>query len=181
MSELKEKILFSLLAGIAYGFSVTPRQKRGVIKDFAKIWKCSDKKASDEVRNLAKAGLIKKIIQTGDGSYRIELTEKGKFRATEYQLIRKLRIKDEVWDGKWRVIFFDVPEQFRRGRNALRWKIKKLGFYELQKSVFVIPYECKKEIDIIVNYFVLSKYVYYGSMEIAGKDINEKLIKEFKL
>lgn len=180
-SSLKEKILLSLLAGVAFGCAVTPSQQNRVLKSFAKIWKSSAKKVSNEVRNLKRSDLIKKIIKTKDGEYQIELTEKGKLKAVEYGLLRRLKIEDKKWDGKWRMLIFDVPERLRNGRNALRWKIKKLGFYELQKSVFVIPYECKKEIDFIVNYFELKPYVHYGILEIVGDETNQKLKKHFSL
>lgn len=177
--NLKEKILLSLLAGIAFGCALTPRRQNRVLKSFAKIWGGSAKQISNELRNLKRSDLIKAITKTKDGKYNIELTEKGKIKAIEYSLLRKLKIKNKKWDGKWRMLIFDVPERQRNGRNALRWKIKRLGFYELQKSVFVIPFECKKEIDFVVNFFDLKPYVHYGILEIAGEEINGKLKKHF--
>jgi DNA-binding transcriptional regulator PaaX len=181
MADLKEKILLSLLAGIAFGCSITPQQQSRVLKDFAKIWKSSPKKLSNEIRNLKKSELIKKVTKTKGGNYNLELTEKGKQKAREYAMLKQLKVKNKNWDGKWRMLIFDVPERLRNGRNALRWKIRKLGFYELQQSVFVIPYECKGETDFIVKYFNLEPFVYYGILEIAGDEINAKLRKVFKL
>jgi DNA-binding transcriptional regulator PaaX len=180
-SGLREKILLSLLHGIAFGCAVTPSQQNRVLRDFAKIWGASSKQVSNEIRNLDRTELIKKIYKTKDRNYQIELTEKGKLKAVECNLIRRLKIKDKKWDGKWRMLIFDVPERLRNGRNALRWKIKRLGFYELQKSVFVIPYECKKEIDLVVSFFDLKSYVHYGVLEIKGEEINQKLKKQFGL
>ncbi len=179
--DLKEKILLSLLAGVAFGCAVTPSQQNRVLREFGKIWSVSSKQISGEVRNLKRSDLIKKIIKKRDGTYNIELTEKGKLKALECRLLRKLEIKDKKWDGKWRMLIFDVPERLRHGRDALRWKIKKLGFYELQKSIFVIPYECKKEIDLIVSYFELKPYVHYGVLEIAGEETNQNIKKQFGL
>src|SRR3990167_2211250 len=65
----------------------------------------------------------------------------------------------EKWDKKWRVVIFDIPEKSRMARDALRRKLKELEFRELQKSVFVHPYECKKEIDFIIEFFNLRHYV----------------------
>ncbi|MEK7562430.1 MAG: hypothetical protein AAB509_02005, partial [Patescibacteria group bacterium] len=62
-SDLKEKILLSLLAGVAFGCAVTPNQQNKVLKSFAKIWRSSAKKVSNEVRNLKRSDLIKKIIK----------------------------------------------------------------------------------------------------------------------
>ena len=182
MHSLKEKILLSLLAGLSFGCAITPKQQSRVLKSLGRIWGISDsKEISKELRALKKNQLIKKIIKKGNSEYVLELTEKGKMKAIEYYFFKKLKIKNKKWDGKWRMLIFDIPERMRRGRNALRWKIKKLGFCELQKSVFVIPYECKKEIDFVVNFFELKSYVHYGILEIAGEEINQKLKKIFGL
>ncbi len=45
------------------------------------------------------------------------------------------------WDGKWRIIFFDVPEKKRRLRDELRSMIRTIGFREFQKSIWVYPYK----------------------------------------
>jgi CRISPR-associated endonuclease Cas2 len=83
------------------------------------------------------------------------------------------------WDGKWRMVIFDIPERIRSGRNALRTKLKQIGFYELQKSVFIFPHECEKEIKIIVNFFRMDKYVKYVVAEYI--DNNNQIKKIFNL
>lgn len=52
----------------------------------------------------------------------------------------------QKWDGIWRVLIFDIPELTRAVRNLFRDKIQELGFYTLQKSVYVTPIVCEKEI-----------------------------------
>lgn len=61
----------------------------------------------------------------------LKLTNKGKSEA----ILRKILI-DEEWDGKWRVVIFDIPEKHRKMRNALRSKLKSWGFVLWQKSVW---------------------------------------------
>jgi len=55
------------------------------------------------------------------------------------------------------VLIFDVEENYRIKREALRGKIKELGLYQLQKSVWVCPYEFKKEMSILRDFFGLEK------------------------
>lgn len=50
------------------------------------------------------------------------------------------------WDGVWRVLIFDIPELTRAVRNLFRDKLQELEFYTLQKSVYVTPLVCEKEI-----------------------------------
>ena len=35
---------------------------------------------------------------------------------------------------------FDIPEKFKKGRDALRWRLKKSGFRELQKSILIATF-----------------------------------------
>ena len=44
---------------------------------------------------------------------------------------------------------FDVPEKQRNKRDYLRHLLAFIGFVQYQQSVYVYPFECKKEIDLI--------------------------------
>ena len=50
---------------------------------------------------------------------------------------------------------FDIPERFKKQGEALRNKLRELGFAKLQESVFIYPYECEDEINFIVEVFLL--------------------------
>ena len=179
MSSIKQKILLLLLGGLAFGYSITPQRRWKVLKEIASAWKEIDReKLRKEIRNLYRSKMVKQK-ENPDGSYTIVLTEKGKMKALTYHF-EKMRIKDKKWDGKWRLVVFDIPEKIRKGRRALREKIKELGFYELQKSVWVFPYECKDEIDFIVEFFGLRKYVRYGVLESIDNDVHLKKIFKLK-
>lgn len=116
--------------------------------------------------------------QEQDGSLTLLLTEKGKMRALTYKF-EDMKISKGSWDGRWRIVVFDVPEDIRRGRDALRIKLRALGFYELQKSVFVFPYECRNEVEFIIEFFGLRKFVRYGVLAEIDNDLH--LRKIFRL
>lgn len=108
---------------------------------------------------LSKKQLVS--IAERDGQPIITLTEKGKKHILEFNF-DQLEIKRPIkWDGCWRVVLFDIPEQKKQAREALRNKLKLLGFFQLQKSCFVHPFDCKSEIDYISNLFEISPYVNY--------------------
>lgn len=48
--------------------------------------------------------------------------------------------KDEKWDGKWRIVIFDIPVKKRGLRNKIRAIVESFGFKLLQRSVWVSPY-----------------------------------------
>ena len=94
-----------------------------------------------------------------DGSIKIVLSKEGVKRAISYKIDEMKISKPFFWDKKWRVMIFDIPEDKKRAREALRRKITELGFYQLQKSVFIFPYECHDELDFIIEFFELRRHV----------------------
>ena len=36
-----------------------------------------------------------------------------------------MEIRQTKWDGEWRIVIFDIPEKFKKAREALKVKIKK--------------------------------------------------------
>ncbi len=76
-----------------------------------------------------------------DGGFLVEtkshiaLTVKGFIR-----FHAKYKIKTpNHWDGKWRIISFDVPEKNHADRDRLRYLLRDSGFYQLQRSVWLCP------------------------------------------
>ena len=164
MNHIRERILLLLLGGIAFGYSFTPGRQRMVLETISKEWKKIDNKELREgIKYLYKLEYIDKE-QSKNGFVKIFLTEKGKMKALNDKL-KNIRNKKEKWDGKWRMVAFDVPERYKAGRDALRRKLKSVGFCELQKSVLVTPYNCRNEIEMLVNFFKLNKYVRFGILE----------------
>ncbi|MEK7508901.1 MAG: hypothetical protein AAB568_03565 [Patescibacteria group bacterium] len=76
----------------------------------------------------------------------IVLTENGLKRALHYRLPDLFSRRPRRWDYLWRMVIFDVPEKKRGVRDAFRRELNCIGFYQLQKSVFVSPHKCEKEI-----------------------------------
>lgn len=178
MNAIREKILLLLLGGLAFGCSYTGKKQHLVLKKISKEWNGMNKKdLRTEINYLHRFKFIEKKNKK-DGSIAIILTKKGKFKALNYQL-ENIKNKKEEWDKKWRLVSFDIPEQYKIGRDALRRKLKKVGFHELQKSVLITPFNCKKEIMELIKYFNLDKYVRFGVLESID---NEKYLKKvFKI
>jgi len=124
---------------------------------------------------LKKKGMIH-VEYRGQQMY-ISLTKQGAKRAGKYK-IDDLKIKkSNVWDKKWRILIFDIADKQRIKREALRGKIKELGLFQLQKSVWVSPYDFKKEMAILRDFFGLAN----SEMKlIEASDIeDDKLIKDY--
>ncbi len=82
---------------------------------------------SQALKRLRESGLIEKVKVSNDLVFK--LTDAGR------ELISS--DDDGKWDGKWRIVIFDIPEQKRIVRNLFRRNLKKWGFKHLQKSVWI--------------------------------------------
>ena len=119
------------------------------------------------------------VKEQGDGKFIVEITEKGRRKLREFEF-RNLKIKKPAkWDRIWRIIIFDIPEEKRNARDALRQKCKDLEFYQLQKSVWVYPYPCEQEIEFIVELF--NVYPYVNIIKAAEIKNDIKIRKHFHL
>jgi len=118
------------------------------------------------------------VLKEKNGKVKVQLTNKGKRRVTGYSL-KSLEIKKpKEWDKKWRVFMFDIPaypKRYDQARDALRNKIKELGFYQIQKSVWVHPYECEDELLFVAEMFGVQNYI---EIMIVEKILHEKPVKK---
>lgn len=131
----------------------------------------------DSLYKMKRQRLVKMYYKNGEEF--IEITDKGKKRLLKYEFDEIKIKKPKKWDGLWRIVIFDIPEKRKKARNAINLKLKELGFYPIQKSTFVFPYECRNEIDFVAEHFFARKYINY----IVAKEVdnNEKLKKVFKI
>jgi hypothetical protein len=134
--------------------------------------------ARQYISRLEKRELIKREIKADQT--KISLTKKGRAELLKYDIDKiELKKQSERWDGKWRVIIFDISEQKKSARDALRAKFKNLGMFQLQRSVFIYPFDCKKEIDFIADFFEVGEDILYLEARVA--DVEEKLRIRFNL
>lgn len=96
-----------------------------------------------------------------DNKIRIVLTEAGKKKILSFKFDDLVITRPKRWDGKWRVVAFDIPEARKKARDALVQKMKDLGLVQFQKSLWLCPYECRDEIDFVAEVFGVGKYVHY--------------------
>ncbi len=119
-------------------------------------------KIYNNLNNLKYRGILK-----NNGRGRFLFTKEGT-RWAEKSALKYFRLKNRTWDKKWRVVIFDIPQEFHRQRIRFRQKLKNMGFYMLQKSVFIYPYSCDEELSDICKELKISDYVDHILAEKAG-------------
>lgn len=174
-----KKILLLLGGGLALSLTQRPDAYFRIIRGISKEWQVINKRTLHEsIKRLYQSKLID-YRENDDGTITLILNNEGSKRVLKYNL-DALKIKKPVrWDGLWRIVAFDIPEHFKQERNALASKLRQLGFYPLQKSVFIYPYNCQSEVDFIIEIFDLRPYVRFI---VAKKtDIDLDLKNKFNL
>jgi len=102
------------------------------------------------------------------------LTRRGKRWVLKYTLEDLIIPKPKTWDGKWRMVIYDVARHKAALRNIFRTTLRRLGFYNVQESVWIFPYPCEKEISFLRDYCGIGSDVIYV---IAHKIENDGVYK----
>ncbi|OGZ44561.1 MAG: hypothetical protein A2719_04055 [Candidatus Ryanbacteria bacterium RIFCSPHIGHO2_01_FULL_45_22] len=147
-----------------------PAEKKKLIKNVSLKYG-----VQSTIARLEQEGCI--IFEKKDAILCAQLTEKGEKRLAAYET-KSHNTKKREWDGKWRVVIFDVAEGRRPARDLLRRNLKSFGFLCLQKSVWVFPYDCEDFISIVkTDKKLWGDVLYMVADHIEGAERFKKIFK----
>ncbi len=142
-----------------------------------KIFGAKSRKDQERIRQAIRRYKRRGLIQLKNG--KIMVTADGNRLLSTYQARNLFFKKPQKWDGKWRMVMFDIPGKYENERKIVREQLKEFGFRTYQDSVFVSPYECEKIIKTLKNHLALDGYMRYVTVQ--SFDQEEKFKKLFKL
>lgn len=90
------------------------------------------------LKGLRESGLIENI-SSSQNEY-VRLTKEGKKKINSLKLDSDTTLVNTSWDGYWRIILLDVPEERKSERESLRYLLKKAGFVCLKNSAWISPF-----------------------------------------
>jgi DNA-binding transcriptional regulator PaaX len=114
---------------------------------------------------LLKAGMI-----TKDAKGFLRITEKGEKQLHKYELSEYQLVIPKIWDGKWRVLIFDIPEHRKSLRDKIRRTLTSIGFKRVQDSVWVFPHDCSELISLLKVDFKVGKDLLYMTVDELEND-----------
>jgi len=118
---------------------------------------------------LAAQGHI--VFEKRGGKQYARITEAGrKVLAFEQEKAKLTDTRKRRWNGRWRVIIFDIPERRRRTRDRLRNMMERTGFVRLQDSVWVFPYDCEDFITLLKAELKIGVAILYMVVEHIEND-----------
>lgn len=110
---------------------------------------------------------------------KIVLTSQGKNIARVAIYRQQFVVNRKSWDKNWRLIMFDIPEKLKQERGHFRQLLIEFDFVQIQKSVYVSPYDCLPVIREIVINTGLVRYVSF--VETDNIETSRNLIRLFNL
>lgn len=137
----------------------------------------------DEREKRRKLSRLKSYLKTQglvryDYDHGLKLTKKAMKRLEKIEFNNIAIPTPDIWDRKWRMIMFDVPETDRYAREKLIDKFKELGMQLLQQSVWIHPYPCRDELSNVAIHLGIQEWLTY--IETSHIDNEEKLIYRFR-
>ena len=133
----------------------------------------NNKRFSEQARaalsRLARKGYIK--FEESQGKKYARITSAGR-RVLEFERQKMLirSPKGKHWDGRFRIVMFDIAERRKAIRIQFREIMHKAGFLRLQDSVWVYPYNCDDFIQLLKADLHLGKEVLYVIVEKMDND-----------
>lgn len=132
-------------------------------------------KRRKEVINRARDRLIAAGILARNAQGYLTVTKKGDVLTRQLEIADHKLKKPNRWDKKWRLLIFDIPEYRKNLREKVRNTLRAIGFVQLQKSVWVYPYDCEDLIALLKSDFKIGKDLLYLVIEEME---NDKKIRE---
>jgi DNA-binding transcriptional regulator PaaX len=136
-ANLKKAILETVrIAGIVGVAALAPN----VMAGFAKLGIIETERRQESIRRARTRMIRQGFLRFSDGV--LSLTAKGEQQVRKMRLTQAMLPRQKRWDGKWRVLIFDIANRRRGLRDKIRQSLKGAGFSRLQDSVWVFPYPC---------------------------------------
>lgn len=119
-----------------------------------------------------------KLVELGEeeGKQVVGITERGKKRILKFAIDELAVERPRFWDGKWRLISYDIPGKLRRVRNIFREYLRAWGFYPLHESAFLHAYPCEKQVEFLRGYLGIGEYVRIFQV---SRIENDELFRDF--
>jgi DNA-binding transcriptional regulator PaaX len=90
------------------------------------------------IKNLVDSGCAE-ILNSANQQF-VRLTKEGKTKLDTLRLEGEDALIPSSWDGFWRIILIDLPENRKNERESLRYLLKKAGFVCLKNSAWISPF-----------------------------------------
>lgn len=174
-----EIIRFVAVSGtLAVGMAI-PNALIGLEKPLNVLLNTLDKRERErELRRIISNMKSSGYLVSGSYDHGLQLTDKARKRLEKIEFDSLAIAPSESWDGFWRIVLYDIPEAKKHARNALNTALRRIGCFQLQRSVWITPFPCRREVEIICVHFDVADFVTY--FEARNLDNEKTMTAYFK-
>ncbi|MBI4054053.1 MAG: hypothetical protein HY397_01850 [Candidatus Doudnabacteria bacterium] len=152
-------------------------EKRGKSQSFST--KEKKQKITQTFYYLKRSGLIR--FKPDGNDWILCLTDLGKKRFSKLSLDLLSVPKAKHWNGRWWLVAADIPTKSHRpGADLLRNKLRQMGFYSLQRTIWLHPFDPRKEIEYITRAFEINNFVTVMEVARIDREDEQKIKSHFK-
>jgi len=171
----------STIANATVAFSMpTAHTSRGAYQAFRRfdeLQALTQKQLQDTVRHAIRG---KYVVIAGSGKRRqLVLTHKGKRLINKEALENLKPLRPPVWNKKWHMVMFDIPEIYKNRRDSFSAGLKRMVFVPIQKSCFIFPFPCFEEFEVLAEFHQVRSFSTFLLIESLEK--SHSLMRRFKL
>lgn len=165
-ANLQKIILASVeLAGMVTLAALAPN----VIGAMAKLGLWPHQRQNETILSSRKRLVAKGLLVYKKGV--LEITESGRRYLMRETLFDNLKHRKKIkWDGKWRILIFDIPQYRKHDREHIRNTLISIGFMRLQHSVWIYPYDCEDLMTLLKADLKIGKDALYMIVEALEYD-----------
>ncbi len=158
-SQLIDEILRFGAISLALGATmVAPNIMIGLKKPLDSLFQHLDKQEREREIRRTLYYMKERGYLAGEYEHGLQLTDKARERLARIDA-KLIATPQDVWDGWWRIIIYDIPNELQSARHALQNELRRYGCYILQRSVYITPFPCIDDIQTLAARCGADKYV----------------------
>ncbi len=159
-TSIENILLGTLTAAGAVTFAVMAPNALAVLKHIDTDW-LSKRDPRQRLHESMSRMRRKGLVRFDERTRRYRLTDTGTQMARRIQNGTVRIAIPKRWDGRWRIVMFDINEQQRSLRRKIVSLVSSLGFYRLQDSVWIHPYDCEEIVAFLKTDLQVGKELLY--------------------
>lgn len=181
--EMTSKIIDEIIRFGAFSSSLTasliaPKLMQALDTPLRKLfYKLDDREREREIQRVVRY-MKQQGLLAGSYEHGLQLTEKARRRLAKADF-ENLHVEPrDIWDKRWRIIIYDIPEHQKTARDALGHHLLRFGCFQLQKSTWITPFPCREAIAILCAHYRVDQCATY--FEALNLNNEAALIARFK-
>lgn len=161
-SQLVDDVVrFMAISGLVTSTVLAPNIIIALHKPMRKLYKMLDRRQREREAWRVVYYMKSQGYLAGEYDFGLQLTKKALRRLRRIQLDDLIITPLRRWDKFWRIISYDIPEEKRAARNAFGNRLRQMGCFQLQRSVWISPFPCREQVEAVAAYYETDQFVTY--------------------